>query len=146
MVASPRPIPFDLSRLRELRAVLVETYESATIPTKGSHPFQELLRACGQYKIPLFFSSHYGIDVTHHYKAPELDELGVSVYRISNLIPETALPLLILSYEGVTARYGELTGEELGEKICSDMVRRARGAPASADQLLHGTEIVRLRQ
>ena len=143
---SPSGAQLNHVALLEHRALLVETYESGTFPATQSHPFYETLKVCAKNEIPIFLSSHYGIDLDQVYEAPELEALDIVAYRLNNLIPETALPLLTLSCERVMQKESgiELRGVELAEKIKEEMLDTMKQCDGSCIQLLEKTEVRRL--
>jgi hypothetical protein len=81
----------------EIRAVLVEGYNSGTYPSVNSHNFALFLAKLQEHGIPLLLVSRYGIRATQEeYKTLKVEGKFVPVLRLYGVIAETALPLLSL--------------------------------------------------
>jgi len=144
VAASSLPPDLDEQYLSRLRAILIETYESGTFPTGNDHRFKATLGRVAKARLPVFLSSHNGIDLGQLYQCELVNDLGIPVYRIDNLIPETALPLLQLAAEQVVKSDDQLRGRELGDAIRGQMLRIVMMTQKRTSQLLDHTRIVRI--
>jgi hypothetical protein len=81
----------------EIRAFLVEGYNSGTYPSVSGHLFALLLSELDRHGIPVILISRFGIRATQdEYRVIEVYGRRVSVLRLYGMVVETALPLLSL--------------------------------------------------
>ena len=102
--ASPTPLLpgdlqiFDEEKAANCKVVLIEGYNSGTIPTAEGHPFSKLLSELIRRSIPVVLVTRNGmVPSSQQYEMSKIDHVELPILRMFGLVAETAVPLISLA-------------------------------------------------
>jgi len=117
--ASPAPLlPNNLKLFyeggfTECKVVLIEGYNSGTLPTAPNHPFQEFLAELLHKSIPVALVTRNGlIPSSQPYEMSRIENVELPVLRIFGLVTETAVPLISLALARIPKEQWDATALE----------------------------------
>ncbi|HSY50372.1 MAG TPA: asparaginase domain-containing protein [Thermoanaerobaculia bacterium] len=107
--ASPAPVlPTDLRVIydgepTDCRVILIEGYNSGTIPTAEGHPYRDFLTDLLRKSIPVVLVTRNGlVPSSQPYEMSRIDDVALPIVRMFGVVAETAVPLLSLALARIT--------------------------------------------